>query len=102
MAGSYIMTPKLAAETLQSILDIRRDVREKTQMQLDALNIGANALEKAAETDPGLTQKAHIMRYHAGNKGAYMFQDDFTRGALKAAVSCIKKDAARYGGGEYE
>ena len=80
MSGTYVMTPKFAANVLQSILDERKEVREKSVMQLESLNIGACALERAVANGAKLHREATIMRYHASYKGAFIFQDAHTRG----------------------
>lgn len=95
MANTYVMNKKTAKTVLQSILDERKEVREKSAMQLEALNIGARALELANANGAELRHEASIIRYHAGYKGAYMFTDDRTRGALKAAVARLERDIAR-------
>lgn len=97
MAGTYVMKPKLARDILQKILDERRRTGEKTVMQLEAVNVGACALERAVENGALLHREAAIMRYHASHKGAFMFTDDHTRGALKAAVARLDREIAHAG-----
>ena len=95
MANTYVMNKKTAITVLRSILDERREVREKSAMQLEALNIGARALELAVANGALLHHEAAIVRYHANYKGAFMFTDERTRGALKAAVARLERDIAR-------
>ena len=97
MAGTYVMTPKLARDILQKILDKKRRTPEKTVMQLEAANVGACALERAVENGVPLEKEAAIMRYHACHKGAFIFMDDNTRGALKAAVARLDREIAHAG-----
>lgn len=97
MAGTYVMTPEFARNIMQSILDERRRVEEKSVMQLEALNLGACALERANENGALLHQEAAIVRYHACHKGASIFTDERTRRALKAAVARLNREIAREG-----
>lgn len=94
MANTYVMSKKTAITVLRSILDERKEVREKSAMQLEALNIGARALELAVVNGALLHHEASIIRYHANYKGAYMFTDERTRGALKAAIARLEREIA--------
>lgn len=95
MANTYVMDKKTARTVLQSILDERKEVREKSAMQLEALNIGARSLEEGVANGAHIHHEAAILRYHAAYMGAHMLMDDRTRGALKEAVARLERDIAR-------
>lgn len=92
MAGTYVMTLKLARRVLQSILDERKEIREKTVIQIEALNLGARALERAVENGALLQREAAIMRYHASHDGAHLFTDKLTRRALERAIARLDRE----------
>ncbi|MBO7206788.1 MAG: hypothetical protein J6W10_04170, partial [Kiritimatiellae bacterium] len=75
----------------------RKEIREKSVMQLEAFNIGARSLEQAVENGALLHHEAAIMRYHASHQGAEVFHDDNTRRAIERAVTRLGREIARAG-----
>lgn len=92
--------PEKAREVLQKILDDPREVRYKTVIQTEALNIGAKMLHQA------YGERRHheicILQYHAVNREATIFREERTLKAIKEAVKVIDADIARRRGGEHE
>jgi len=93
------MTPQKARDVLQEILDDRKEIPEKSTMQLNALHIAAAILEQANADGAGLIHEAGILRYHANNITSTLFCDKYTRNALKTAIRKIDGYIEARGGG---
>lgn len=87
--ATIIKTPKEAKDILQKILDDRKLIEIKTDLQLGALDWGAAALERACRNGACFHREWAIIRYHANNMRANLLHDEITRGALKAAVFAL-------------
>ena len=95
-----IMTPQKARDVLREILNDRKEIPEKSVMQINALHVAAMIVEQANEEGANLIHEAGILRYHANNIGAALLCDDYTRNALKAAIRKINGYIAARGGDE--
>lgn len=97
--ASIIKSAKFAKNVLQRILDDRKVVEEKGELQLGALDWGARALEKANANGACLYREAVIVRYQASHAAAVLLPcETYTREALKAAVWALDKMAQQEAG----
>ena len=83
---------KYSARVLEAILNKGRIIEEKTAPQYRAFQFALLALEKT-----NLTRETAIIRYHAANLGASVFQDKYTREAISAAIRELNKMSAKEG-----
>lgn len=93
------MTPQRARDVLQEILDRRKEIPEKSIIQINALHIAATILEQANAEGANLIHEAGILQYHASNIAATLFCDEYTRHALKMAIRRIDGYIEAHGGG---
>lgn len=82
-------SPKAYRDILQDILDKRKIIMTKSAIQQEALHFGAQVLDRMNESGAKMERDAAIVRYHSLNPGAHLLHDDYTRGALRAAIWAI-------------
>lgn len=97
--ASIVNNAAFAKKVLEDILEERKIIEAKKDIHMGALEWGANALEKACANGASFYREAAIVRYHANNRGAYLLCDEYTRGALKAAVFVLRSQAQKEAGG---
>lgn len=93
---------KHAENSIQDILDNRKEIRIKTILDMQALNVAARLVEQANENGASMYREAGVLSYQAANEGAFLFQDERTRQALKAGLHEIKKEIASLEEGKEE
>lgn len=91
MANSNTQTPLVYREELQKIIDKRKIIMQLREIQVSAFLCGAKALERLNQTGAHYVHEHAIMLYHANNPGACVLQDEYTRGAICAAIHAITK-----------
>lgn len=94
------MTAQKARDVLREILDARKEIHEISLTQHNAIVLAVGFLDRANAEGADMHRAAAILRYHANEPKAELFCDEYTRGALEAAVNCINKYIAARGGGE--
>lgn len=91
MAGRLMQSLPVYKYTLESILEERKRIEQKTALHEQAFECGARALEYANKNGAQYFHEAAIMRYHAVQPLAVVMQDDYTRRAINAAILEIGK-----------